>query len=179
MDNSSAISAWPTGAPATASALDAAVLQPLLGQDTPPLFGRATSPLRAATGSDTPATPGLASAPGAMTAATVSASAAAQASAPVIVSGHQSISAGASPGSLLRAPDLLATGERGPARSQPSVPALLPPHGPAGSLARPPLLDRASASDADLDRAYAGAELEDDLADVLERAALEAGVDLS
>jgi hypothetical protein len=38
---------------AAAPARDAAVLQPLLGQETPPLFGRATAPGRAATASDT------------------------------------------------------------------------------------------------------------------------------
>jgi hypothetical protein len=196
--------AWPiAGAATAASDMDAAVLQPLLGQETPPLFGRAVAPGRTPTGSNTSVPAAQPSAPGASGASGASGSspgptlapwrATAHAVEPGPVSGHTSsiARAGAAPGSLLHPPDLLGAGERGSAWPEPrsgalverALPADLQPPGPGAPLAQPPSMDTASAVDHAVgraaDHAFGHSELEDELADVLERAALEAGVDLS
>ena len=194
---------------AAAPAQDAAVLQPLLGQDTPPLFGRATSTGRAATASDTGAhatrapgphgAAGAAAPTGAPGPAPAPWRAAGRAAEPTPVPGHLSTLTGTVPGSLLHPPDLLGAGERGLARATPrSVPAEPQPDRP-GALPAPAGADGASPGDlaaghaagpsADgsagsgvehgIDRAFGRSELEEELADVLEHAAREAGVDLS
>jgi hypothetical protein len=187
----------PIGAPAFAApaaavpAQDAVVLQPLLGQETPPLFGHATPPGRTSTGSDASGpvarTPGATGAPGAASSASGPVQAPWRATAPAAeptpVAGHTSPRAGAAPGSLLHPPDLLGDGEPGPAGPEPrAVPADLQPQGPGTSLA-PASAGTASAaghaSDHTFGRAFGRSELEDELADVLEHAAREAGVDLS
>jgi hypothetical protein len=203
---------------AAAPGQDAAVLQPLLGQDTPPLFGRAGAIGRAATASDTGAHATRAPGPnstsgtaGTAGAAAVSAGvpgtitgvpgtpagapgaapppwrATSHAAEPTPVPGHMSTLTGPAPGSLLQPPDLLGAGER-PARPTPrSVTAEPQPHGPgappagadaagAGDLAAGAA---SGAADGAADLNFRRSELEEEIADVLEHAAREAGVDLS